>query len=172
VTESPRTLDPLPLGVVMRLNARTRIELDDQGDRVPALMLTYPPARFDWTGPDAERLNHVDEPLHVEGIMRRVAASLDAAPGPDVPDAGLRITLHGLDALLWLTGCPYALKLSNPRWLRALNTAGLALLAVGLDELSPTASAAEVDEYRETARAAGRMHCAYARVGRPTGGAA
>jgi hypothetical protein len=157
------TLEPLSLGDVMRLNARTWLEPVPDERPLPVLMLTYPAPQFDDVDPDV-----------VESTMRRVAGALGAVPaGPEVPDGGVRISTHGLEALLWFTGCSYALKISHPRWLRELNSAGRALLAVGLDELSPVAAVAEVDEYRQHARQTGRMHFAFARVGRRAlGGAA
>ncbi|MGC0211935.1 DUF6415 family natural product biosynthesis protein [Streptomyces levis] len=161
--------EALSLGVIMRLNARTWIEQDEKGAPLPVLMLTYPPTNWGWTGPAAHTAHRNDAgPLPVEGIMRHVAASLNTVPpSAGVLDVGRRISLHGPEALLWFSGCPYALKISNPRWLRAADTAGRALLLVGLEELSPVASAAEVEEYRDSARAADRLHCALAHVGRP-----
>jgi hypothetical protein len=150
----------VPLGTLMSINVRTWI---DQGDGEPmcCLLLTHA----------APPLGEAD-PAAVETTMRRVAASLGAAPaGEPVPDAGVRLTVHGGEALLWFTDTEYALKIAHTRWVRAVHDAGGALLAVGLDELSRVASVAEVDEYREHAHAAGRLHLALARVGRPTGGA-
>ncbi|WP_244206884.1 hypothetical protein [Streptomyces swartbergensis] len=153
-------LEPVPLGVIARLNARTWLA-PSEGELLPVLMLTYPAPQFDEPSPDV-----------VEATMRHVAASLGTvAAGPVVPEVGVRLTLRGPDALLWFTDTAYALKIAHPRWTRAVNVSDRALLAVGLDELSPVATAAEVDEYREAARAAERMHLGIARVGRPIRGA-
>jgi hypothetical protein len=155
------TLAPVTLSTIMTLNVRTWIEQPDTDTPLAALMLTYPAPQFD----DAD-------PVAVERTMRGVAASLGAVPaGAPVPDVGVRLTVHGGEALLWFTDCSYGLRVRHLRWMRALERAGRALLAVGLDELSPVASVAEVDEYREAARGSGRMHLALAHLGRRIGGA-
>lgn len=152
--------EPLSLGTIMRLNTRTWVEpIGD--DPLPMLMLTYPAPQFD----------EVD-PALVESTMRHVAAALGAEPlSGRVPEVGVRFTLHTPYGLLWFPGSAYALKITHPRWLRALREAGGAVIGVGLDELSTVASVAEVDEYREHARELGRMHFALGHVGRPLGGA-
>jgi hypothetical protein len=161
VSEATATLpEPLSLGTIMRLNTRTWVEPVGT-DTLPMLMLTYPAPQFD----------EVD-PAVVESAMRRVAEALGAEPfSADVPDVGVRFTLHPPHGLLWFTNSSYALKITHVRWLRALKEAGGAVLGVGLDELSTVASVAEVDEYREHARRHGRMHFAFGHVGRPLGGA-
>ncbi|MGA5489546.1 hypothetical protein ACPCK1_17540 [Streptomyces pseudogriseolus] len=159
--ETTAVAEAVPLATIMSVNVRTWLDRNDDGDPITCLMLTYPAPQFD----DAD-------PAVVEATMRQVATSLGAVPaGEPVPDVGVRLTTHGGEALLWFPGSFYALKVRHPQWVRALNQCGGALLAVGLDELSQVASVAEVNEYRAAARAAGRMHFALARVGRPIGGA-
>lgn len=161
MTERTATLpEPLSLDTIMRLNARTWVEPVGD-DPLPMLMLTYPAPQYDEVDPAA-----------VENTMRHVAAALGAEPSSgSVPDVGVRFTLHPPHGLLWFTGSSYALKITNPRWLRALKEAGGAALGVGLDALSTVATVREVDEYRQRARELGRMYFALGHVGRPLGGA-
>ncbi|MFM9637584.1 hypothetical protein ACKI1X_12955 [Streptomyces turgidiscabies] len=146
----------MTLDVIVFLNVRTWLGRTSEGAPCPALLLTYP----------AQRAEGVD-PGVVEDVMRRVALSLGAAPaGTPVPEVGVRLGIVGSDALMWFPGCPYALKIARPDWVRALADSGRAVIEVGLDELSTIASVAEVDEYRENQYGLGRMHLALADVGR------
>jgi hypothetical protein len=161
VTAEAPVAEAVPLATLMSVNVRTWLDQTDDGDPIAVLMLTYPAPQFDEA-----------DPTVVEATMRHVATSLGAVPtGEPVPDVGVRLTTDGGEALLWFPGTGYALKVQHPRWVRALEQHGVALLAVGLDELSQVASVAEVDEYRNHARATGRMHFALARAGRSLGGA-
>jgi hypothetical protein len=157
-TEAP-VAEALPLSTLMSVNVRTWLEQTDNGEPIPCLMITYPAPQFDEVDPAA-----------VEATMRQVAQSLGAIPvGESVPDVGARLTISGGVALLWFPETGYALKVQHLRWVRGLEQSGGALLAVGLDELSQVATVAEVDEYRNHGREAGRLHFAVARVGRPLG---
>lgn len=146
---------PVPTpGLIATLNARTWLDHTHDGDVFSALLITFPAPQFDEVDPDA-----------IEQTMLGVAAALGAAPfGKPPPTVGARVITVGGDALVWFAGCPYALKLTHPRWAQAINNLGHVLLAVGLDELSPVASRAEIDEYIERARECGRMHIALADV--------
>lgn len=56
-------------------------------------------------------------------------------------------------------GTPWSLRVTrSPGWTRVVSGLGRVLLVVGLDELSPVASAAEVDKYIEAAGAADWLH--------------
>ncbi|CAL9591379.1 hypothetical protein SUDANB1_05232 [Streptomyces sp. enrichment culture] len=160
MTTETRPTEVVPIATLATVNTRTWVDTTDDGAPIPCLMLTYPAPQFDDADPEV-----------VEATMRQVAQSLGAVPaGEPVPDVGVRLTLRGGVALLWFPETGYALKVEHPRWVRALEQFGAALLAVGLDELSQVASVAEVDEYRQNTRAAGRLHFALARVGRRIGG--
>jgi hypothetical protein len=151
----------VPLATLMSVNVRTWLGRTDAGESIPCLMITYPAPQFE----DAA-------PAVVEATMRQVVQSLGAVPAGDpVPDVGVRLTIRGGVALLWFLETGYALKVEHPRWVRGLEESSVALLAVGLDELSQVASVAEVDEYRQSTRAAGRLYFALARIGRAVGGA-
>ncbi|MDX3753751.1 hypothetical protein ACFWD7_37060 [Streptomyces mirabilis] len=161
MTAEAPVAEAVPLATLMSVNVRTWLEQAPNGEPIPCLMITYPAPQFD----DAD-------PAVVEATMRQVAQSLGAVPaGEPVPDVGTRLTLGGGVALLWFLETGYALKVQHPRWVRGLEQCGGALLAVGLDELSQVASVAEVDEYRNHSREAGRLQFALARVGRAVGGA-
>jgi hypothetical protein len=149
---------PVPTpDLILSLSVRTSLEQTDDARVFGAVMLTYPAPQF----------GEVD-PADVEEKMRGVAASLGAVPyGEAVPTVGARISMHGTDAVLWFAGCPYGLSVKHPRWATAAVNLGEVLLAVGLDELSPGASRAEVDEYRVYAAEAGRIHVAHAQIGSP-----
>ncbi|MET9729216.1 hypothetical protein ABZZ79_00695 [Streptomyces sp. NPDC006458] len=161
MTTETRTAEAVPIATLATVNTRTWVDTTDDGAPIPCLMITYPAPRFE----DAD-------PAVVEATMRQVARSLGAVPAGDpVPNVGVRLTLCGGAALLWFPETLYALKVQHPRWVRALEQYGGALLAVGLDELSQVASVAEVDEYRQHSRETGRLHFALADLGRAVGGA-
>ncbi|MCX4705631.1 hypothetical protein [Streptomyces sp. NBC_01373] len=143
-------------GLIASLNVRTWLDHTMNNDVFSVLLLTYPAPQFE----------DVDAAA-VERTMLGVAASLGATPAGDepVPRVGARVIIRDSDAFVSFVGCPYALKVSHPRWAQAIGGLGQVLLAVGLDELSPVASRAEVDEYVTAAGACGRMHVALADVG-------
>lgn len=154
---APATVEPpkpTP-GLIASLNVRVWLHYTMNDEAFPFLMLTYPAPQFEDVDPAA-----------VEHTMRGVAASLGAAPlGEPLPKVGARVIRRDGDAFVWFADCPYALKVSQPAWARRIAELGHVLLAVGLDELSPVASRAEVDEYIATAGECGRMHVALADVG-------
>lgn len=141
---------PVPTpGLIASLNARLWLDHTLGGQVFTALLLTHP------TSP----LDDVD-PVKVERTMRGVAASLSVAPRDQgLADVGERITIHPRgQILLHFDGSQYALRLpAHPRWAQAIAGFGRVLLAVGLDELSPVASRAEVDEYIEAGGQNGRL---------------
>ncbi|AQW55313.1 hypothetical protein ACIQPP_05695 [Streptomyces violaceusniger] len=148
-------LPPLTAGLIARINVRTWLDHTADDNVFSVMMLTYPAPQFEDVNAHA-----------IERTMRGVAASLGAVPfGQPLPAVGARVVASGGEALVWFSGCPWALKLTHPRWVRTINKFGRVLLAVGLDELSPVASKSEVDEYIEGARQCGRMHVALADVG-------
>lgn len=160
MTTETRPTEAVPIATLATVNTRTWVDTTDDGAPIPCLMLTYPAPQFE----DAD-------PAVVEATMRQVAQSLGAVPaGHPVPNVGVRLTLRAGAALLWFLETGYALKVEHPRWVRALEQSGAALLAVGLDELSQVASVAEVDEYRQHSRETGRLHFALAALGRAVGG--
>lgn len=152
-----RPVPPVPTpGLIATLNARTWLDHTINGRVFSPLLLTYPAPQFE----------DID-PAEVERKMLGVAASLGAAPlSAELPDAGERVTLHpGGTTLVHLDNSPYALHIpKHPRWSQAISQLGQVLLAIGLDELSPVASRAEINEYIEAAGENGRMHFAIARV--------
>ncbi|MEU9789124.1 hypothetical protein AB0E27_00620 [Streptomyces sparsogenes] len=126
------------------------------GDIFAALLLTYP----------APQLEDAD-PADIERTMHGVAASLGVAPrNQGLVDVGERLTVHpGGAILLHFDGAEYALRLpAHPRWAQTISNFGRVLLAVGLDELSPVASPAEIDEYIEAGGETGRLLVGLARV--------
>ncbi|AZM53350.1 hypothetical protein DMA15_12785 [Streptomyces sp. WAC 01529] len=125
-------------GLILSLTVRTSLEHTAEGKMFGVVMLTYPAPQF----------GEVDQD-DVELKMRGVAASLGAAPyGGPVPTVGARIHMQGADAALWFKGCDFGLRLKHPRWASAAARLDEVLLVVGLAELSPGATRAEVDEYR------------------------
>ncbi|MES4901573.1 MULTISPECIES: hypothetical protein [unclassified Streptomyces] len=144
------TAPPVPTpGLIASLNARVWLDHTLGGQVFTALLLTHPAPQFE----------DVD-PHEVERTMRGVAASLGvAARDQGLVGVGERITVHAGGAiLLHFDGSQYALRLpAHPRWAQAISGFGQLLLAVGLDELSPVASRAEVDEYIEAGGENGRL---------------
>lgn len=149
---------PVPTpGLIAALNARLWLDHTIGGEVFTALLLTHPAPQFE----------DVD-PAEVERTMRGVAASLGVAPrSQELADVGERLTVHsGGVILLHFDGSPYGLRLpAHPRWAQAIGGFGRVLLAVGLDELSPVASRAEVDEYIEAGGDTGRLLVGLATVG-------
>lgn len=146
---------PTP-GLIATINARTWLDYTIDGRVFSPVLLTYPAPQFE----DAD-------PVEVERQMSIVAASLGARPpGPALPDVGERVTVHdGGVTLVHFDGSPYALRLpKHPRWTQVVAGLGQVLLAVGLDELSSTASRAEVDEYLDAAAAGDRLYFGLATV--------
>ncbi|MGW7197565.1 hypothetical protein [Streptomyces chryseus] len=162
VVEAP-VAEAVTLSTICSLNVRTWVETTECGQTLPCLLLTFPPPQF----------GEVDLAV-VEATMRSVASALGATPAadgePSVPQVGVRLTTRPREALLHFAGCRYALSVKHPRWVRALEQHGGALLAVGLDPLPQVVSVREVDEYRAAQREAGRMQFALAAVGRRIGG--
>ncbi|WP_320780222.1 hypothetical protein [Streptomyces sp. CRN 30] len=151
----------IPLATIMSLDVRTWVDRRDARGPLPSVMLTHGAPR-DFTD---------SAPAAIEAAMRRVVHSFGAGPaGAEAPDIGVRFTVHDAHALLWFPQSLFALKLRRSPWVRALDEAGCAHIAIGIDELSSGASVAEVDEYRERATELGRLHLALAYVGRPPGG--
>nr|WSS66791.1 hypothetical protein OG284_36835 [Streptomyces sp. NBC_01177] len=62
-------------------------------------------------------------------------------------------------------GTPWQMRVArSPTWSRVMAGIGQVLLVVGLDELSPTASAAEIDEYVECVGEAERLYATVSSV--------
>lgn len=141
---------PVPTpGLIASLNARLWLDHTLGGQVFTALLLTHPASPFEDVDPD-----------EIERSMRGVAASLSVTPrNQGLADVGERITVHhGGVILLHFDGSKYGLRLpAHPRWAQAIAGFGRVLLAVGLDELSPVASRAEVDEYIEAGGETGRL---------------
>lgn len=154
------TEPPAPTaGLIASLTARTFLDTAQDGTVFGALLLTYPTPQFE----------DID-PGDVEWKMRGVAAAAGAlhyTPSTPVPRVGARITAHGSSAMLWLAGCPYGLDVKHPRWVATATTVEDVLIVVGTAALSPTASAAEVDEYREHFTETGDLYVAMASIGSP-----
>ncbi|MEU9792662.1 hypothetical protein AB0E27_18890 [Streptomyces sparsogenes] len=148
---------PVPTpGLIASLNPRLWLDHTIGGEVFAALLLTHP----------APQLEDVD-PVEIERTMHRVAASLGLAPRDQgLMDVGERLTVHkGGVILLHFDGAQYALRLpAHPRWAQTIAGFGKVLLAVGLDELSPVASPAEIDEYIEAGGETGRLLVGLARV--------
>lgn len=139
---------PTP-GLIASLNARLWLDHTLGGQVFTALLLTHP----------TSQIEDVD-PATVERSMRGVAVSLGVVPRDQgLADVGERLTVHqGGVILLHFDASKYGLRLpAHPRWAQAISGFGQVLLAVGLDELSPVASRAEVDEYIEAGGETGRL---------------
>lgn len=141
---------PVPTpGLIASLSARVWLDHTLGGEVFTALLLTFPAPQFE----DVDR-------AEVERTMRGVAVSLGVAPRDLVlAHTGERITVRdGGLILLHFDGSPYALRLpAHSRWAQVIRGFGQVLLAVGLDELSPVASRAEIDEYMEAGGGTGRL---------------
>ncbi|MEU2346337.1 hypothetical protein ABZ745_31710 [Streptomyces sp. NPDC013082] len=69
------------------------------------------------------------------------------------------------ETLVHFCGTPWSLRVARfPWWTRVISGLGRVLLVVGLDELAPVASAAEVDKYIEAAGAADRLYATVSSV--------
>lgn len=141
---------PVPTpGLIAALKPRLWLDHTPDNEVFTALLLTHPASQFEDTNPD-----------EVERSMRGVATSLGVAPRDQgLVNVGERITVHGGGVIvLHFDGSKYGLKLpAHPRWAQAIAGFGRVLLAVGLDELSPAASRAEIDEYIEACGETGRL---------------
>lgn len=164
-TASPGTLTiPTPTpGLIARLNARTALDQTEAGRTFASLLLTYPAPQFE----------DVD-PAGVELMMRGVASTLGAIPAvlpsvvpgraPSFSVDRVSITPSGIP-LVHFDGTPWSMRIAeSPGWSRVMSGLGRVLLVVGLDELSPVASAAEVDEYIECAGEADRLYATVSSV--------
>ncbi|MEU5108460.1 hypothetical protein AB0H07_40430 [Streptomyces sp. NPDC021354] len=141
---------PVPTpGLVASLKPRLWLANTPDAELFTALLITYPAPQIE----DAD-------PAEIERTMRVVAASLGVAPRDQgLVTVGERITVHsGGVILLHFDGSQYGLRIpAHPRWAEAICGFKRVLLAVGLDELSPVASPAEVDEYIEAGGEHGRL---------------
>ncbi|MFE4691283.1 hypothetical protein ACFRH6_14635 [Streptomyces sp. NPDC056749] len=158
---------PTP-GLIARLQARTALDHTAQGRAYASLLITYPTPQFE----------DVD-PAEVERLMHGVAVTLGAVPAV-LPEAGpgrapafsvdrVSIAPSG-ECLVHFDGTPWSLRIArSPGWTRVVEGIGQVLLVVGLDELSPVASVAEVDEYIEASGAADRLYATVSSVADPAG---
>ncbi|MFJ4126017.1 hypothetical protein ACIP3U_32400 [[Kitasatospora] papulosa] len=156
---------PTP-ALIAQLQARTALEHTAQGRTYASLLITYPAPQFE----------DVD-PAEVERLMHGVALTLGAVPAV-LPEAGPgRAPSFSVDrvsigpsgeTLVHFCGTPWSLRVArSPGWTRVISGLGRVLLVVGLDELSPVASAAEVDKYIEAAGAADRLYATVSSVSSP-----
>lgn len=154
------TAPPAPTaGLLSSLTVRTYLETTHDGAVFRALMLTCP----------TPSLGDVD-PREVKWRMRGVAASAGALPynsRSPAPRVGARLVSCGPHAVLGFVDSQYGLLVRHPRWVTAATTSTDILLVIGMAALSPTASPAEIDEYREHLAETGDMHVAMVSVGSP-----
>ncbi|MGW0779873.1 hypothetical protein [Streptomyces sp. NPDC002913] len=153
---------PTP-GLIASLAARSRLDHNAQGRTYASLLITYAEPQFE----DAE-------PAEVERLMLGVAYGLGAVPAVLPGTAPGRAPSFSVDrvsvaptgeCLVHFDGTPWSLRVArSPAWTRVMAGIGQVLLVVGLDELSPVASAAEVDEYVECVGAAGRLYATVSSV--------
>ncbi|RPK76594.1 hypothetical protein EES45_22815 [Streptomyces sp. ADI97-07] len=167
---APATLPAPTPGLIATLTAHTALHSTAQGRTYASLLITHPAPQFE----DAD-------PAKVERLMLGVAATLGAVPAVLPAGAPGRAPAFSLDrvsiapsgeVLLHFDGTPWSMRVArSPAWSRVMAGLGQVLLVVGLDELSPTASAAEVDEYIEHAGATDRLYATVSSVadrpGRP-----
>lgn len=166
---TPATL-PIPAptpGLIAQLNAHTALSFNDSGRTYASLLITYPAPQFEDVDPAA-----------VERLMRGVAVTLGAVPAalPAVPGRAPSFSVDRVsivpsgEVLVHFDGTPWQMRVArSPTWSRVMAGIGQVLLVVGLDELSPAASAAEVDEYIETAGESDRLYATVSSVADPAG---
>ena len=153
---------PTP-GLIAQLQARTALDHTAEGRAYASLLITYPAPQFE----------DID-PAEVERLMHGVAVTLGAVPAVLPETAPGRAPAFSLDrvsiaptgeAVVHFDGTPWSLRIArSPGWTRVVEGLGQVLLVVGLDELSPVASAAEIDEYIEAAGAADRLYATVSSV--------
>lgn len=153
---------PTP-GLIASLNARSRLDYNAQGRTYASLLITYAAPQFEDT-----------DPAEVERLMLGVAYGLGAVPAVLPGTAPGRAPSFSVDrvsvarsgeTLVHFDGTPWSLRVArSPTWTRVMAGIGQALLVVGLDELSPVASAAEIDEYIESSGAADRLYATVSSV--------
>lgn len=152
---------PTP-GLIAQLQARTALDHTAQGRSYASLLITYPAPQFEDVDPaEVERLMH-----GVALTLGAVPAVLPEAPGraPSFSADRVSIAPSG-ETLVHFCGTPWSLRIArSPGWTRVVEGLGRVLLVVGLDELSPVASAAEVDEYIEASGAADRLYATVSSV--------
>lgn len=157
---------PIPMptpGLIARLQARTAVDTTAQGRSYASLLITYPAPQFE----------DVD-PAEVERLMHGVAVTLGAVPAVLPETAPGRAPAFSVDrvsvaptgeVLVHFDGTPWALRVArSPSWRRVAASLGQVLLVVGLDNLSPVASAAEIDEYIETMSETDRLYATVSSV--------
>ncbi|MFF9690212.1 hypothetical protein [Streptomyces sp. NPDC014623] len=152
---------PTP-GLIASLNAHTALNPNAQGRTYASLLLTHPAPQFE----DVDRAK-------VERLMLGVAEALGAVPAvlpagtgraPSFSVDRVSIAPSG-ETLVHFNGTPWQMRVArSPSWSRVMAGIGQVLLVVGLDELSPVASAAEIDEYIESAGEAGRLYATVSSV--------
>lgn len=163
---TPAALPTIPAptpGLIARLNAHTALHTNDAGRTYASLLITYP----------APQIEDVDR-AEVERLMLGVAVTLGAVPAVLPETAPGRAPSFSVDrvslapsgeTLVHFDGTPWQMRVArSPAWSRVMAGIGQVLLVVGLDELSPTASAAEIDEYIECVGMAGRLYATVSSV--------
>ncbi|XQE87456.1 hypothetical protein ACN24M_20645 [Streptomyces microflavus] len=155
-------LPPPTPGLIAQLSARTTLDRTGSGRTFASLLITHPAPQFESV-----------DPVVVERLMLGVAVTLGAVPAvlPTVvpgraPSFSVdRVSLVSAGALVHFDGTPWSMRIAeSPGWSRVVASLGRVLIVVGLDELSPVASAAEVDEYIECAGAADRLYATVSSV--------
>ncbi|MFJ8920136.1 hypothetical protein ACIREK_11760 [Streptomyces sp. NPDC102415] len=163
--ETAPTAPPIPAptpGLIAQLNARTALNFNDSGRTWASLLITHPAPQFE----DVDRAQVERLMLGVAVTLGAVPAALPAAPGraPSFSVDRVSIAPSG-ETLVHFDGTPWQMRVTrSPTWSRVMAGIGQVLLVVGLDELSPTASAAEVDEYIECLGTAHRLYATVSSV--------
>ncbi|MGI5048278.1 hypothetical protein ACM9HD_33220 [Streptomyces sp. JAC25] len=149
-------------GLITQPQARTALNHTAQGRDYPSLLITYPAPQFE----------DVDQ-AEVERLMHGVALTPGAVPAV-LPEAGPgrassfsvdRVSIVRATRHVHFCGTPWSLRFTRPPGCtRVISSLGRVPLVVGRDELSPVASAAEVDKYIEAAGAADRLYATVSSV--------
>lgn len=146
----------------------------------PELRLLVSLAAWSWpgTGPDGREITHspafaVPGTAHApEACMRRLADCLGGLgrAGNVVRDAGRCLHIIGDHVFLHFPGASRRLRLpSRPGWTALVARTGTAVLLLGLEPLSQSTGAAQVDTYLDTAGGTDRLLFGLARRGCPLG---
>ncbi|MFD0034847.1 hypothetical protein ACFVJK_42880 [Streptomyces sp. NPDC127172] len=144
---------PTP-GLIASLGTHTWLDQTAAGDVFGVLLITYRAPQFD----DAD-------PALVEQQMRGLVAAAGARLPDEPPQAdGSWVRRVGTDVLVHFAHCTTALRVRQPRLARVFANLGGVLLVIGLDELSPIACRAEIDDYLERGRGASRLFATIAGI--------
>ncbi|MFE4058049.1 hypothetical protein ACFXP3_17450 [Streptomyces sp. NPDC059096] len=144
----------------------------------PRLLLSLAAWSWPGIGPDNREIAHIlithspapalSDPADAPGArMRGLADSLGGLGRAEdaVPGAGRCLRIIGDHVFLHFPGAPRRLRLpSRPAWTALVTHTGTAVLLLGLDSLSQSADASQLDTYLDTASQSDRLLYGMARA--------